>query len=91
MKNPLNPLPPVTQTLNKEFRQELGVRVHVSFTGSFVSVRAEDPDGVVTMRSWRRLTTRCAELLNELGVISDRAPIGSSYHMDGCVSTWERS
>lgn len=83
-------LTPVTRTLNKEFKGRCP-RITTIFAGSFVSIRANDPEGLVSCKTWDEVVRRAAVLLTELGAVPSTIPVGMGYHMDGVTASWSRN
>jgi len=76
---------PVTRTLNKEFKGRCP-RIQVSFAGSFMAVRIDDPSGVVTVKMAQEVMRRAGELMKDADLVTTTTPDSFSYHMDGVVS-----
>lgn len=84
----------ISRQLNKRFRLDLQIkneqfRCEVSGFGSFISVRVNDPGGVIPLELFQRISLEAAKLLNEAGCALRNYQ--TSYHMGGCVTTWERA
>lgn len=83
---------PITRTLNKEFKGRLGgLRIQASAPGSFLAVRVDDLEGVVTLKLFSDIVRRASTLWVEAGLdhtLSVNPTV--SYFADGCVANWVR-
>ena len=78
---------PITRTLNKVFKGSCP-KIKVSFAGSFLAVRIDDPDGVVSVKIAAEVMRAAGSMMVDAGLVSQEVPISFSYHMDGVVSNW---
>ena len=75
----------VNRLLGKEFPD---TKPKLMIAGSFVSVRINDPHGTVSVQYFTQVTAKAAELIKAHGLIF-LGRSNTSYHMGGCVTTWE--
>lgn len=81
----------VTRALNKEYKGKLpeGLRCKVAAYGSFLSVRIEDPDGLLSVKLAREIMQRAGGLLQDACKLPVCTPMQPpTYHMDGVVCNW---
>ena len=78
---------PITRNLNRIFKG-FCPKIKVSFVGSFIAVRIDDPEGVVSVKMATNVMRNAGSLLVEAGLVSQGAPNTLSYHMEGVVSNW---
>lgn len=78
----------MTRTLNKEFKDllPLGLRVQAGTAGSFLSVRIEDPDGLISIKLLDQIAQRANIIWGDMGVKTDWPVL--SYHMGGSLINW---
>ncbi|CAB4142609.1 hypothetical protein UFOVP1414_43 [uncultured Caudovirales phage] len=78
---------PITRNLNRIFKG-FCPKIKVSFVGSFMAVRIDDPEGVVSVKMATNVMRTAGSLLVEAGLVSQGTPNTLSYHMEGVVSNW---
>lgn len=86
-----NSTTPITRTLNKEFKGRLpkGLRIQAGAEGSFLSIRIEDPDGLVSVKLARDINISADREFKVAIPEATRVPtMGPGYHMDGVVMNW---
>lgn len=82
---------PVKIKLNREFKGRVST-INVDTAGSFMAVRIEDPEGIVSVKVATEVARRAGELLAEHNLIDskDQRHISFGYHFDGVVINWLR-
>jgi hypothetical protein len=79
-----------TRTMNKRFSDRCP-RIKVSFIGSFIAYRIEDPAGEVSVLTACEVAKLLGRMLYEDKLVDSEKPITPpAYHMGGVVANWRR-
>lgn len=79
---------PITRALNKQFAGRCP-RIQAGAYGSFLSIRIEDPDGVVSCKLAAEIVHAAHDLWFQAGMPQQDMP-RPAYHMGGVVANWSR-
>jgi hypothetical protein len=80
-----------TRAMNKRFAGRCP-RIKVSFVGSFIACRIEDPAGEVSVLIAQEITKALGIMLYQDKRVESAEPMQpAGYHMGGVVANWRRS
>ncbi len=82
----------VTREVNRQFKPQLpeGLRAKVACYGSFLSLRIDDPKGLMTVALAMEMARQTGYILHSAGFSTEIGPMqGVNYHMGGVVANWQ--
>lgn len=81
---------PITRALNKQFKGILpeGLRIQAGAAGSFLSIRIEDPQGLLTVALAQKVVEEAHRMFWDANMISER-DMGMGYWEGGVVINWK--
>lgn len=86
-----NPLVPVAREIRK-LHPEMPKGFVLTHAGSFLSMRIEDPEGLVTVKAATTAVEFVGRHAHKMGLVAQIVPLqGFAYHFGGVVATWERN
>ncbi len=80
---------PFNRELNKKYKH-LGYKIKIGPVGSFLYLRIEDPEGVVSVKVAQEITKEVGVIMADKFRAESRAPLnGITYYDNGILANWK--